>query len=203
MALDSLSQIKSYGFKEIDIRIGRKNYRFKAIKSEVDSPVLGWDFVRRHRLELVWNNFGDSCIRDKVADTTTVLPFKPVPIERSVRHKNLCLVEVQSKPNVKYKSSSSQDNLVLIEQIAAVEALEHPEKKEERKIDPKYQKLLDKFPDILKVNFNDNSSKNGVIHRINIKKDAKPCKAKLRRFYLLGPPLCLNYATFLGCEKIL
>ena len=48
-------------------------------------------------------------------------------------------------------------------------------------IPPEYQALLDKFPDILKVNFKEEHTKNGVVHRINIKKNSKPVKAKLRQ----------------------
>ena len=121
------THMKCYGFKQIEIRIGRKSYKFKAIKSEVDTPVIGWDFMRKHRLEIGSNNFGDNVIRDKIANTSTVLPFKPVPVERSVRQRNLCLVEIQPKRD--FVSPQSQNNLVLMEQIAAVESLDSSEKK--------------------------------------------------------------------------
>ena len=67
------SWIKCYGFKDIIIKIGKKEYNYRAIKADVDSPVLGWDFVRRHKLNLVWNDWGDNCLVDKVANITTVL----------------------------------------------------------------------------------------------------------------------------------
>ena len=76
--------------------------------------------MRKHRLELVWNQFGDNCIHDKVAKTTTVLPFKPLSIEKSLQHKSLCLVDVKSPENS--KARLGQANLVLLDQIASVEA---------------------------------------------------------------------------------
>ena len=72
------SKIKCYGHKEICIKIGRKEYRYQAIKADVDHPVLGWDFVRKHRLNLVWNEYGDNCLVDKIAQITTVLTYKSI-----------------------------------------------------------------------------------------------------------------------------
>ena len=70
------SKIKCYGQKKIEIRIGRKTYGFNAIKADVESPVLGWDFVRAHRLELAWNDFGDQMVVDKKTKSSTILKFK-------------------------------------------------------------------------------------------------------------------------------
>ena len=59
--------IKTFGFKDITIKIHRKAYHFKAIKAQVDSPVLGWDFMRTHRLGLHWGEFGDLYLWDRKA----------------------------------------------------------------------------------------------------------------------------------------
>ena len=67
------SKIECYGYKDISIQIGRKSYPFKAIKANVDSIVLGWDFFRKHRLNLIWNDWGDMCIRDKKAKITSYM----------------------------------------------------------------------------------------------------------------------------------
>ena len=56
------SKIKTFGHKNITIRIGRKQYHFKAIIAQVESPVLGWDFMRQHKLDLRWGDFGDLLI---------------------------------------------------------------------------------------------------------------------------------------------
>ena len=53
------SRIKGFGFKDISIKIGRKPYHFKIIKAEVEAPILGWDFFRKFRLDLIWGEFGD------------------------------------------------------------------------------------------------------------------------------------------------
>ena len=37
------SKIKCFGYKTIEIKLGRKTYEVKVIKAQVESPVLGWD----------------------------------------------------------------------------------------------------------------------------------------------------------------
>ena len=61
------SKIKCYGKTKFSIRIGRKAYEFVAYKADVDTPILGWDFMKFHRLELVWDDDGNQCIHDKKA----------------------------------------------------------------------------------------------------------------------------------------
>ena len=166
--------MKCYGFKDIDIKINRKSYKFRAIKSEVDSPVLGWDFMKKHKLGLDWNEFGDNCIVDKVAKISIALPYKPLSSTTSKKHKSLSVIQVQPKV-------VRSDPAELLHQISAIQSLsDEPEKSVP--ISPEYQALLDKYPDLLNLaSFKEEFTKNGVIHRIHIKKDAKPVKAKLRR----------------------
>ena len=66
------SKIQCYGHKEVEIKIGRKAYKFRVIKADVASPVIGWDFVRHYRLDMVWNEWGDIMIRDKKAQVSAV-----------------------------------------------------------------------------------------------------------------------------------
>ena len=87
------TRIKFFGFKDVEIKINRKTYKFRAVKAEVDSPVLGWDFMRCHRLDVVWNEYGDNVIVDKRSDVSTVLEFKPLPSSQSLRMKNLSVIE--------------------------------------------------------------------------------------------------------------
>ena len=83
--------IKTYGFKEFSLKINRKSYPFKAIKAQVDKPVLGWDFMREHRLDLRWGQWGDLMLYDKKAKIKGICEIKPVPILDSDKHKKLHL----------------------------------------------------------------------------------------------------------------
>ena len=178
------SKIKCYGRQERVIRINRKEYRFMAYKADVASPILGWDFVKYHRLALTWNENGEQCIYDKKAKITKVLEFKSVAHHESSGLRNLAVVET-------FKCRRSpEESQELAFQVAAVQNLAaEAEESEDLSVmpDSDYKRLLEKYPEILKQNFSEEFTKSGITHRINIKEGATPCKAKLRRI-LPGSP---------------
>ena len=59
------TKLKCFGYKDVEVQINRKSYRIRAIKTEVPNPILGWNFVRKHRLTMDWTEWGDSIIVDK------------------------------------------------------------------------------------------------------------------------------------------
>ena len=68
----------------LDIRIGRKNYSIEAVIAKVKTPLLGWDFFMKYRLDLIWGEFGDLFLRDKKANiakrlTHVAIPHKAIP----------------------------------------------------------------------------------------------------------------------------
>ena len=137
--------------------------------------MLGWDFMRRHKLTLDWNEFGDNCIVDKRSQISTDLPYKPLSVSNSKKHKSLSVIKVD-KPQV-----VSEDAAELLHQIAAIQSLQTGHENL-GPISQEYKQLIDKYPDLLNAaSFKDEFTKNGVVHRIHIKKDARPVKAKLRR----------------------
>ena len=167
------TRIKFFRFKDLEIKIGRKTYKFRAVKAQVSSPVLGWDFARQHKLDMVWNEFGDICFFDKGAKITPPLHFKDLAKEVSLAHKNLCLV-------TEYAPVCPGD----VEfQVAAMQELD-PEIKIENEVediekvpDSPYKDLLSRFPDLLRHSFGEEFTHHGVIHKISTG-EAKPCRAK-------------------------
>ena len=78
------SPFDCYGKKQLTIKIGRKQYHIQAVKAKVRSPILGWDFVNKYKLDTVWNEFGDLYLRDKKAKIQkklehVIIPHKAVP----------------------------------------------------------------------------------------------------------------------------
>ena len=59
------SRMACYGYKEISVKIGRKPYKFRIIKAQVESPIIGWDFMKLHKLDLRWNDQDHITIYDK------------------------------------------------------------------------------------------------------------------------------------------
>ena len=58
-------RVPCYGKKQISIKIGRKQYHIMAVKAKVKEPIIGWDFIKKHRLDFVWSEFGDCFLKDK------------------------------------------------------------------------------------------------------------------------------------------
>ena len=83
------SKIKCFGHKEVDIRINRKNYRFKVIKAQVECPILGWDFIRHFKFNFLWNQFGDITINDPKANISQPLTYRALSVEKSSSLKNI------------------------------------------------------------------------------------------------------------------
>ena len=49
----------AFGRREIEIKIGRKLYKISAVIAKVQTPILGWDFIRKYKLDWIWGDFGD------------------------------------------------------------------------------------------------------------------------------------------------
>ena len=56
------SKLRCYGYKQVSIQIGRKQFHYQAIKADVQSPVIGWDFFKHYRIDFRWNRWGSYMI---------------------------------------------------------------------------------------------------------------------------------------------
>lgn len=107
--------------KDISIKIGWKPYPFKIIKALVESPIIGWDFMKHHKLDLRWNDSDQITIYDKRSKVSSVLHLKPIPIDQSSLMKNLSLVK--SEPE--YPGGKGLENPeVILGEVSAIEALD-------------------------------------------------------------------------------
>ena len=161
------SPFDCYGTKTIDVKIGRKSYKYKVVVAKVKAPILGWDFIRKYKLDLVWGEFGDIFLRDKTAKIQKRLEHIKVPHGFSPRFE---AAEVDA-----VKSLDTQTEFFLFGQ-KCVEAIKVEAEKEEHP--QKYMKLLQKYKDILKPNFKEAKTKHGIEHAIVT--SGPPCKAKTR-----------------------
>ena len=164
------SRIKCYGRRKVMVKIGRKEYWVHAYIADVEKPILGWDFIRQNKLDIVWNSFGDNVIIDKVAKVSQVLEFRSMSVQQSLASRKLAFV------------SSSSDDFPVQFQVAAMQALPDigTETMEDVSLipDSSFKQILLKYPDILKQNFKSDSTKSGIVHRIKLKENAKPFKSK-------------------------
>ena len=169
------SKLRCYGFKEVSVRVNRKSYPIKAIKTDVSSPVLGFNFTKKHRLDTRWTEWGDVVMYDPKAKIQSVLKYKA--LEPGQVHKlSVINSSSEAKPSHQYAA-----------QVAAVEALGVEDDNYvvvndlEKLPDGPYKELLRKYPDLLKMSFEGEDPKHGVIHRISTI-DEEPIRAKVRRY---------------------
>ena len=155
------TKIKCYGTKEVVIKLNRKQIKYNVIKADVESPILGWEFIRQKKLDFRWNDFGDITLYDKKSKISLVLHYKPVPMAQSSRMTNLSLVVEDSDP-----PSPSVRHPNLQAEVAAVEDLGVEESTEDITVIPEgpYKDLLNKYPSLLKQNFDELSTKTGITH---------------------------------------
>ena len=189
------SRMACFGYKNINIKIGQKDYPFKIIKAEVESPIVGWDFMSEHKLDLRWNQDDKITIYDRKSKHSSMLHFKPVPKEQSALLKNLSLVETSADhldPEVLRQSDSfqipreSDSPEVVLSEVAAIEALGDSDPTldvhdEDINVlpDSPYRQLLSRFPGLLTQNFHEEPTKSNIIHRIHT--NGPPIKSKVRR----------------------
>ena len=50
------SSIKTYGTTVRHIQIGGKSYQKEVIIADIPKPIIGWDFVRQHKLDFIWDH---------------------------------------------------------------------------------------------------------------------------------------------------
>ena len=86
------TKIVCYGYKDIEIKINRKKYPFKIIKAQVESPIVGWDFMKVHKLDLRWDDNDNITICDKKSKASTILHLKKIPVAHSNQMRNLSLI---------------------------------------------------------------------------------------------------------------
>ena len=181
------TKMKCYGLKEVNVRINRKEYKVKAIKTEVKDPILGWNFTDTHKLTMDWTEYGDAVLIDKKAKISHILRYKAISHNQPQRLSTL-KQEVDSRGEYVSSTPAAPSKPMPSHQVAfdaaCVSALE-----EELDVvindleampESEFKELLKKFPDLLKLDFKTEDPKNGIIHRIDTGSH-QPCKAKVRK----------------------
>ena len=175
--------IECYGYKTIQIQMGRKKYDIKAAIAKIKGTIIGWDFIKKYKLSFWWDSWGDCHLHDRQANIKKLLQFVKVP-HKSTR---LNSIRVPSTVSVAEESAELLFNMAAMKlsdafsQTATENLADSPEKLAEKKpeIPAEFKCLLNKYPSLLQTNFKAKSKGQPVIHYIDTK-DSNPCTAKLR-----------------------
>ena len=153
------SPFDCYGKKELQIKLGRKIYHMTAVKAKIKAPLLGWDFIKKYKLDTVWGEFGDLYLRDKKAMIMKKLNHVTIP------HGSLPRVEaVEVVPHL--NSCSVAAEFLRFGNSCVNALVTSPESKQEIAVE--YKNLLDKYKEILKPNFKEAKTKHNIEHEIKI-----------------------------------
>ena len=199
------SRLNCYGFKQVEIQLGRKTLHFKAIKADVATPILGWDFIKYHKLNFFWNRWGDIVMRHRKSGIQAVLTFKEIdqPFSR------LAAVKVVQPAELPF-GEDPLDSFRLQAEVWAMQQLDFEETKEESNENTKFfqnmaesdfKNLLGKYPELLNYSFKTNTTKSGVIHKIDTGSSA-PFRCKTRPLLAGSPKAVKGKAAWDQLDKL-
>ena len=157
------SRFQTYGTQDIVFKINNKAYTHSVLIVDVDQPILGFDFIWRYKISIIWNRHGELDIVDMKSDVRAPLTVHKVPEGTSIK---LAPVELegQFKTFQQYAQSKNQ---------AAME------KQTEVPIPKRCRDLLNRFPSIMKPDLKVREVKYGVVHTIETVSN-KPVTIKVR-----------------------
>ena len=171
------SRIRTFGNRTVDFNFGRK-YPHNVIIADIKEAILGWDFLSKYHLDLVWSKGGTLChLADKSAKKKFNLKLQPSPT-----HNNLAVV------NSSFKAWSQQIKIESAKTEPATK-IPHP-----------YQAIIDDHPTILTVDFKI-QPKHGVVHDIDTGEN-KPCRAKPRPLLPNSPKFLAGKQSWLELQKL-
>lgn len=162
------SNLPCYGKKNMSVRIGRKTYHQNIFISNTSEVIFGMDFIMKNKIEFFWGEFGDYYMYDRKSQTRTLLQFIKIPKQTLPR---ACAVKVVASSSLSHHNSPWQAfQAAAVDSITAQNPLPNT-------IPPKYQQLINKYPEILTPDFT--KVKHNVVHAIDTS-DNTPIRTKVR-----------------------
>ena len=105
------TRIPCYGFREIEVQINRKKYPIQAAITDIQKPILGWDFVKKYKMNFEWVG-EEITFYDKKAQIRAPLQYAAIPHQSSPSMRSIEVI------NIDQESDSPVNNVAF--QIASV-----------------------------------------------------------------------------------
>ena len=169
------SKVPTFGTRPVKLRFDRKTFEHNMTVALVDTPILGWDIIVKYKFDLLWTN--GQCVLF-CAHSKSSYPLTLGRLNKNNLHLSPVTLDMSFK-----KYAQSQKSV--------------PELKP---VPTPYQKLIDKYPDILECRFLDQPL-HGVIHHIETK-DHPPCTAKVRPLLKGSPKETIGKKNWLELERL-
>ena len=211
------AKIKTYGKKHKQFKIGRKTYNHTIILADITTPVIGWDFIKKFKMSLVWQ-YEEMYFVDKLSQISKKLRLGPPKkgtlfslkkVHTGAFSNSAPKAEENHSPNHTETCPNSAPTAALSEQStfrtfqdwSKAENQKSVAKEEKIPVPKKYQKLLDKHPNLLKYDFTTAEAKHGVIHNIDTGNNT-PCQAKPRPLMPGSPKAILGEKNWRELETL-
>lgn len=176
------NQMPTYGTRQIKMRFNKKVFVHTMTLSTVKSPILGWDWLSEHQLDIL-------CVNGKC-----VLFHKPSKAQYTLSLGRVA-TNTLSLSTVEIDSASVAGHVSFKKYSAAQKSPPEP-----TPIPTAYQKILDKYHGVLECRF-DQNPKHGIVHEI-ITSDRDPCKAKMRPLLAGSRKAELGYKRWMELDKL-
>ena len=170
--------MRTYGSKEISVRMGRKTFSIQAVITEVNQKILGMDFFRKYRLGFEWY-MDDLYVIDRKAQIWKKLKFVTIA-ENSLPTVSAQFSMPQNDPKItafEINCVKQLNKTVQPEDIFPELKPNHQDQVLLKTVPEVYRKLIEKF-DILTPNYKV-KPKHGITHRIETG-DNTPATSKVR-----------------------
>ena len=132
------------------MKINYKAYCHSVLIADDEQPILGFYFIWTYKISLVWNRVGDLELVDMRSEVRAPLVVHKVPGGTPLK-----LAPIQQ-----------ENQFRTFQQYAQRQNQSAMEGEKEVPIPRRYRDLLNKFPSIMKADFNLTEVKHGVVHTI-------------------------------------
>ena len=171
------TKIKTYGTQRVQIKPQKmtQTYTHDVIVADIDLPIVGWDMIIKFKLDLVWKK--GKC---QLVDATR---GQSSPLKLDTFDKNTLGL-----------------SLVTFRQYSQSKSEEYSKQEPKQPIPSQYKAIVDKYPEVLKVNFLE-KPRHGVVHVIDTGQN-RPCKATVRHLMPNTPKTIAAQKAMKDLEEI-
>ena len=69
------TKIPTFGIRTREVKLGRKAYSKQFILADIQTPIIGWDFIKANKVSMIWNSEGGLDLVDKLAKISVLRFF--------------------------------------------------------------------------------------------------------------------------------
>ena len=152
------SYIPTFAKTTVTLNLGPRTYKHEVTIAHIDTPILGWDFLLKFKIDVRWHTCDKCSLFDQ--KQRTAIPLQIQKVNKDIL--DLAVITTSLKSWSQQQSAS------------------HNQRNSTCPFPSAYQKILNDFPTINKVDFTI-MPKHNIVRTIDTKNHPPPCKARVRQ----------------------